>query len=74
MYERYQGFERLASEVRIIQQGNEARDATIAELRQDVKELLALANQGKGGFWAGMAIASALGTVGGWMASHFTTR
>jgi hypothetical protein len=33
----------------------------VTELRSDVKTLLELANQSKGGFWAGMAIASALG-------------
>jgi cell division protein FtsX len=33
----------------------------VSELRSDVKALLELANQSKGGFWAGMAIASALG-------------
>jgi|TARA_R110000824_G_scaffold38370_2_gene117263 putative methionine-R-sulfoxide reductase with GAF domain len=28
------------------------------ELAKDMKEMLALANQSKGGFWAGMAIAA----------------
>ena len=28
------------------------------ELAKDMKAMLALANQGKGGFWAGMAIAA----------------
>lgn len=32
-------------------------------LRDDVKSLLALANKSKGGFWVGMAIASAIGGV-----------
>jgi hypothetical protein len=33
----------------------------VLELRTDVKSLLELANRSKGGFWAGMAIASAIG-------------
>ena len=31
------------------------------ELQKDMKEILALANQSKGGFWMGMAIASFIG-------------
>jgi hypothetical protein len=34
----------------------------VTELRSDVKTLLELANKSKGGFWAGMAIASFLGS------------
>lgn len=34
-----------------------------AEMRADIKTLLALANQSKGGFWVGMSIAGALGSV-----------
>jgi hypothetical protein len=33
------------------------------ELKKDMKELLALANQSKGGFWMGMAIASFVGGI-----------
>ncbi len=47
-------FGQLESEVKQLQ-----RD--VNELRDDVKKLLALANKGKGGFWMGMTIASALG-------------
>lgn len=32
-------------------------------IKADVKELLALANKSKGGFWMGMTIASAVGGV-----------
>lgn len=38
---------------------------------KDIKQLLALANQSKGGFWAGMAIASVLGAVVSWVAQHW---
>jgi|TARA_Y100000385_G_scaffold165876_1_gene171917 hypothetical protein len=33
------------------------------ELSRDMKEMLALANQGKGGFWAGMAIAAFISSL-----------
>lgn len=31
------------------------------ELQKDMKEMLALANQGRGGFWMGMSIAAFIG-------------
>jgi uncharacterized protein (DUF2062 family) len=34
-----------------------------AEMEKDIKELLALANKSKGGFWMGMTIASIIGAV-----------
>lgn len=39
-------------------------------LKYDVKELLALANKSKGGFWMGMTIASGIGGFVSWIASH----
>ena len=33
------------------------------ELNKDMKAMLALANQGKGGFWAGMAIAAFISSL-----------
>jgi hypothetical protein len=33
----------------------------MAEIKKDVKELLALANKSRGGFWMGMVIASGVG-------------
>ena len=39
----------------------EALEAKIIGMDGDIKELLALANKSKGGFWMGMAIASAVG-------------
>jgi hypothetical protein len=35
-----------------------------------ITELMAMANKSKGGLWAGMAIASALGAVVTWVVSH----
>ena len=50
----------------------EAMEFEVAELRKDVKQLLELANKGRGGFWAGMAIVSAFSTFIGFM-SHYIT-
>lgn len=50
----------------------EAMENEVAELRKDVKQLLELANKGRGGFWAGMAIVSAFSTFIGFM-SHYVT-
>jgi hypothetical protein len=36
-------------------------------LSADVKSLLELANKGKGGFWVGMSIASAIGGFSGFI-------
>ena len=47
-------FGRLEAQVELLQ--NE-----VTELSKDVKSLLELANQSKGGFWMGMAIASTMG-------------
>ena len=41
----------------------EALQIEVQSLSKDVKELLELANKGKGGFWMGMTIASAVGGV-----------
>ena len=50
----------------------EVMEYEVAELRKDVKELLELANKGRGGFWAGMAVVSAFSTFVGFM-SHYIT-
>jgi hypothetical protein len=50
----------------------EAMENEVAELRKDVKQLLELANKGRGGFCAGMAIVSAFSTFIGFM-SHYIT-
>ena len=50
----------------------EAMEHEVAELRKDVKALLELANKGRGGFWAGMAIVSAFSTFIGFVAHYFS--
>ena len=49
-------FGRLEAEVKALQQ-------EVSGLRDDVRELLAMANKSKGGLWLGMTIASGLGGV-----------
>lgn len=44
--------------------------ADMSTLKSDVKELLALANKSKGGFWMGMTIASGIGGFVSWIVSH----
>lgn len=39
----------------------EALQSEVHGLRDDVKQLLEMANKSKGGFWVGMAVASTLG-------------
>lgn len=41
----------------------EALQKEVHALRDDVKQLLEMANKSKGGFWVGMSIASAIGGV-----------
>ena len=45
-------------------------DDKIDKMERQIDQLLELANKSKGGFWAGMTIASSLGAIGGWVASH----
>jgi len=49
-----------------------ALESKVNELQTDMKAMLALANQGRGGFWAGMAMASALGAIVTWLTGHFS--
>lgn len=49
----------------------EAMEHEVAELRADVKQLLELANKGRGGFWVGMAVVSAFSTFIGFVSHYF---
>ena len=42
-------------------QAVEQLESKVAGMDKDIKSLLALANQSRGGFWAGMTIASIIG-------------
>ncbi len=45
----------------------------IDKLEKSIDQLVALANQSKGGFWMGMAVVSALSSVIGWL-SHWVSK
>lgn len=47
-----------------------ALEDQVTDLQKDVKALLELANKSKGGFWMGMTIASGIGGLITWVASH----
>jgi hypothetical protein len=46
----------------------------VSDLQADMKSLLELANKSKGGFWMGMAIASAVGGMASFAVSHVSFR
>lgn len=46
-------------------------DKKIDKMERQLEQLVAMANQGKGGFWMGMTIASAAGAIFTWLASHW---
>jgi hypothetical protein len=49
-------------------------DKKVDKLEAGMEELLALANKGRGGFWAGMAVVSAVSSVIGFIAHYFGTK
>ena len=49
----------------------EGLEAKVNSMDVDIKTLLALANQSKGGFWMGMTIASIVGGILAWFAQHW---
>jgi hypothetical protein len=50
----------------------DAMEKKIDKLEKGMEELLELANRGRGGFWMGMAVVSALSTFIGFI-SHYMT-
>lgn len=49
----------------------ETLQTQMAEMRTDMRELLALANKSKGGFWMGMTIAAGFGSFITWFWANF---
>ena len=49
----------------------EQLEVKVSSMDSDIKELLALANKSRGGFWMGMTIASFAGGFVTWIASHW---
>ena len=60
MWQRVQDYERRFEVV----------DKKLDKMESQLEELLALANKGRGGFWAGMTIASSVGAAVAWVAGH----
>ena len=60
--------------VGVMWQKVEAMEHEVAEMRQDIKELLAMANKGRGGFWVGMMVVSALSSLIGFIAHYFSSK
>lgn len=52
----------------------EAMEHEVSELRADVKELLAMANKGRGGFWVGMMVVSGISSFIGFIAHYFSAK
>jgi hypothetical protein len=46
-------------------------DKKMDKMEGQLEKLVALANQGRGGFWAGMALVSAASSVVGYLSSYF---
>jgi hypothetical protein len=44
----------------------------VDKLEEGMEELLALANKGRGGFWAGMVIVSAISTLVGYITHYIS--
>jgi hypothetical protein len=49
-------------------------NAKVDKLEDGMEELLALANKGRGGFWVGMMVVSALSTFIGFISHYFTSK
>ena len=52
----------------------ETLETRVDDMSKDIKSLLELANQSKGGFWMGMTIASIAGGFLTWMLTHWAIR
>ena len=52
----------------------EAMEHEVSELSADVKELLAMANKGRGGFWVGMMVVSGISSFVGFIAHYFSAK
>lgn len=52
----------------------ESLDKKVDQMDRDLKELLALANKGKGGMWAGMMFVSAISSLIGYLTHLFLNK
>jgi len=61
LWEKVQNYERRFDEM----------EKKMDKMEGNLEKLVALANQGRGGFWAGMALVSAASSAIGYMSSYF---
>ena len=52
----------------------ESLEKKVDRMEANMEELLALAERGRGGFWAGMAVVSAVSSVVGFMAHWWSNK
>ena len=50
----------------------DAMQKKMDKMEANLEQLIALANQGRGGFWMGMLLVSGLSTLTGWFIHWFT--
>jgi hypothetical protein len=62
LWQKVQDYERRFDEMSI----------KIDKLETSIEQLVALANQSKGGFWMGMAVVSAISSIIGWLSHWFS--
>ena len=64
----------LWNKVENYEQKFEAMEKKMDKMENNLEHLIALANQGRGGFWMGMLIVSGISTVVGWFIHVFTAK
>lgn len=64
----------LWNKVENYEQKFEAMEKKMDKMENNLEHLIALANQGRGGFWMGMLIVSGISTVVGWFIHMFTAK
>ena len=52
----------------------ESMEKEVAEMRHDIKELLAMANKGRGGFWVLLMVVSGISSFVGFIAHYFSAK
>jgi hypothetical protein len=62
----------LWQKVENYEQKFDAMEKKMDKMELNLEHLIALANQGRGGFWMGMLIVSAASAVTGWVIHWFT--
>lgn len=62
----------LWNKVENYEQKFEAMEKKMDKMENNLDQLIALANQSRGGFWMGMLVVSAVSTITGWFIHLFT--